>query len=339
MSSSAVTIAASAAAPCPRTQHPHRRAHQRPRAQHPPAPCLRTVAPLHRSTRTRQRRRPPRPFCRCRYPLCCSPQRRYPPCRPIKPRIPSLRCGGPRAQLARIAPYASPFPRMRAISPLPGSIFASCMLFGVKMTRSSPHVSISGCDRAVLDAWRGNLAVKGGFSRRGGPRSCMARRTCQRCSTSSWQRPVVCSNGLCALSPIPGLLDAWVHPCNPGRAHRYHALPPACDRRTACALPMPHPHPRSACRFRYRVPSGSRPGDVAPWRYRPQPAIASRRTACVPPACDRHRSRYLAPRRHPRCHLRRTHAAPVPPRARHPPHLAPPRGPRCSSGNSREMVR
>ena len=112
---------------------PHHRAHQRrPRAQHPPLP------------------RPPCPFCRCRYPLCCSPQRRYPPRRPIKPRIPSLHCGGPRAQLARIAPYASPFPRMRAISPLPGSIFASCMLFGVKMARSSPHVSISGCDRAAF---------------------------------------------------------------------------------------------------------------------------------------------------------------------------------------------
>lgn len=163
------------APPCPPASPLHRsthhcrarRAHQRPCAQHLPAPCPRTVAPLHRSTRTRQRRRPPCPFCRCRYPLCCSPQRRYPPRRPIKPRIPSLHCGGPRAQLARIAPYASPFPRMRAISPLPGSIFASCMLFGVKMARSSPHVSISGCDRAVLDAWRGNLAVKGGFSRRG----------------------------------------------------------------------------------------------------------------------------------------------------------------------------
>ena len=54
------------------------------------------------------------------------------------------------------------------IRPFPiGSIFASCMLFGVKMARSSPHVSISGCNRAVLDTWRGNLAVKGGFSRRG----------------------------------------------------------------------------------------------------------------------------------------------------------------------------
>lgn len=182
-----------------------------------------------------------------------------------------------------------------------------------------------------------------------GLRSCMARRTCQRCSTSSWQRPVVCSNGLCALSPIPGLLDAWVHPCNPGRAHRYHALPLACDRRTACVLLTPHPHPRSVCRSRYRVPSGSRPGDVAPWRYRPQPAIASRCTAWVPPACDRRRSRYLAPRRHPPA-PRSAPPPPAPPPApptprRHrapvacPPHLALPRGPRCSSGNSREMVR
>lgn len=149
---------------------PARSTHQR-RAPAPPCP---PAAPLHRSThhcrarrahhrRTRQPRRPPRPFCRRRYPLCCLPsaatrQRRHPPRRPIKPRIPSLHCGSPRAQLARIAPYASPFPRMRAISPLPGSIFASCMLFGVKMARSSPHVSISGCDRAVLDAWREELA-------------------------------------------------------------------------------------------------------------------------------------------------------------------------------------
>ena len=156
-----------------------------PRPLAPPRAAPTSAVPLHRSThhcrarrahhrRTRQPRRPPRPFCRRRYPLCCLPQRCHPPApppaappRPIKPRIPSLHCGGPRAQLARIAPYASPFPRMRAISPLPGSIFASCMLFGVKMARSSPHVSISGCDRAVLDTWRGNLAVKGGFSRRG----------------------------------------------------------------------------------------------------------------------------------------------------------------------------
>lgn len=181
-----------------------------------------------------------------------------------------------------------------------GKILAPCVHFRVR-SGGFGCMARKSCRQGRLFASRG-------------PRSCMARRTCQRCSTSSWQRPVVCSNGLCALSPIPGLLDAWVHPCNPGRAHRYryHALPLACDRRTACALPTPHPHPRSACRSRYRVPSGSRPGDVAPWRYRPQPAIASRCTACVPPACDRRRSCYLTPRCHPRRHLRRTRFAPPP---------------------------
>lgn len=196
-----------------------------------------------------------------------------------------------------------------------GKILAPCVHFRV---RSGGF----GC-MARKSCRQGRLFASRGL------RSCMARRTCQRCSTSSWQRPVVCSNGLCSLSPIPGLLDAWVHPCNPGRAHRYryHALPLACDRRTACALLTPHPHPRSACRSRYRVPSGSRPGDVAPWRYRPQPAIASRctacvppacdrRTACVPPACDRRRSRYLTPRRHPRRHLRRPRPAAIAPPSR-----------------------
>lgn len=226
-----------------------RRAHQRPRAQHSPAPCPRTAAPLHRSTRTRQRRRPPRLFCRCRYPLCCSPQRRYPPRRPIKPRIPSLHCGGPRAQLARIAPYASPFSRMRAISPLPGSIFASCMLFGVKMARSSPHVSISGCDRAVLDAWRGNLAVKGGFSRRG------ARDHAWREELASAARPLRGSGlqfGRMDSAPYRPYLACLTHECAPAILVALTAITPC--RRLAIAAPP------------------ARPGDVAPWRYRPQPA-------------------------------------------------------------------
>lgn len=244
---------------------------------------------------------------------------------PHKPRIPSLHCGGPKAQLARIAPYASPswqhLRLMHAFRGKNGKILAPCVHFRV---RSGGF----GC-MARKSCCQGRLFASRGL------RSCMARRTCQRCSTSSWQRPVVCSNGLCALSPIPGLLDAWVHPCNPGRAHRYryHALPLACDRRTACALPAPYPHPRSACRSRYRVPSGSRPGDVAPWRYRPQPAIASRCTACVPRpaiAADPATSRPAATR---------VATCAVPASPRHPPHLVLPRGPRCSSGNSREMVR
>ena len=55
---------------------------------------------------------------------------------------------------------------MRAISPLPGNIFALCMLFEIVMARSSPHVSISRCNQAIRNAWRGNLAVKDCFSRR-----------------------------------------------------------------------------------------------------------------------------------------------------------------------------
>ena len=71
-----------------------------------------------------------------------------------------------RLRLARIALYVFPFCRMRAISPLPGNIFALCMLFEIVMARSSPHVSISRRNQAIRNAWRGNLAVKDRFSRR-----------------------------------------------------------------------------------------------------------------------------------------------------------------------------
>lgn len=71
-----------------------------------------------------------------------------------------------RFRLARIAPHVFPFCRMRAISPLPGNIFALCMLFEIVMARSSPHVSISRRNQAIRNAWRGNLAVKDRFSRR-----------------------------------------------------------------------------------------------------------------------------------------------------------------------------
>ena len=69
--------------------------------------------------------------------------------------------------LARIAPYASLFRRMREKGPLPGNICAKCMLFEIKMARSSPYASISGRNRAIRDAWRANLAIKAPFSRRG----------------------------------------------------------------------------------------------------------------------------------------------------------------------------
>ena len=146
-----------------------------------------------------------------------------------------------------------------------GKILAPCIHFRVQ-SGGFGYMARESCRQGRLFASRG-------------PRSCMARRTCQRCSTSSWQRPVVCSNGLCALSPIPGLLDAWVHPCNPGRAHRYHALPPACDRRTAWVPP--------ACdRRRSRHPAArSPPAPPTPRRHR------------APVACPPH----LVLPRGPRC--------------------------------------
>ena len=103
--------------------------------------------------------------------------------------------------LARTAPYASLFRRMREKGPLPGNIRPKCMLFEIKMATSSPHASISGRNRAIQDTWRANLAAKGPLSRRG------ARNHAWREDVASAARPFRGSgmrhaawpNGLCAL--------------------------------------------------------------------------------------------------------------------------------------------
>ena len=68
---------------------------------------------------------------------------RHPP--HLSPRVASA----PGPWLARIAPYASPFRRMREKGPLPGNIRPKCMLFEIKMATSSPYASISGRNRAI----------------------------------------------------------------------------------------------------------------------------------------------------------------------------------------------
>ena len=83
------------------------------------------------------------------------------------PASPSRVVSAPGPWLARIAPYASLFRRMREKGPLPGSIRPKCMLFEIKMAASSPHASIPGRNRAIRDTWRANLAAKGPLSRRG----------------------------------------------------------------------------------------------------------------------------------------------------------------------------
>ena len=122
-------------------------------------------------SRFRAHRPPSRPSCAAavlhvlRFAVRIAPTVRRHPRHPphLSPRV----AAAPGPWLARIAPHASPFSRMREKGPLPGSIRPKCMLFEIKMATSSPHASVSGCNRAIRDAWRANLAAKGPFSRRG----------------------------------------------------------------------------------------------------------------------------------------------------------------------------
>ena len=134
------------------------------------------------------------------------------------------------------------------------------------MATSSPHASVSGCNRAIRDAWRANLAAKGPFSRRG------ARNHAWREDVASAARPFRGSglrsggtgfapcdsgmrhaawpNGLCALRRGPGLLAACAPPCHLACARRGlrplpsrpRSSPPSYTRRAsppALCLPCP----------------------------------------------------------------------------------------------------
>ena len=147
---------------------------------------------------------------------------RHPP--HLSPRV----AAAPGPWLARTAPYASLFRRMREKGPLPGNFRPKCMLFEIRMATSSPHASIPGCNRAIRDTWRANLAAKGPLSRRG------ARNHAWREDVASAARPFRGSgmrsggtgfapcgsgmrhaawpNGLCALRRGPGLLAACAPP-------------------------------------------------------------------------------------------------------------------------------
>ena len=105
------------------------------------------------------------------------------------------------------------------------------------MATSSPHASVSGCNRAIQDTWRANLAAKGPFSRRG------TRNHAWREDVASAARPFSGSslrsggtgfapcdsgmrhaawpNGLCALRRGPGLLAA----CAPLSSRLYPPRP------------------------------------------------------------------------------------------------------------------
>ena len=185
------------------------------------------------------------------YTCCASPSASRPPCADIRiaPHLSPRVAAAPGPWLARTAPYASLFRRMREKGPLPGNIRPKCMLFEIRMATSSPHASIPGCNRAIRDTWRANLAAKGPFSRRG------TRNHAWREDVASAARPfsgssmrhgrtgfAPCGAGLACLPPAPlpaiSLVPAAAcAPCHLARVHR--------RRLTRAALRRPRPATRS----------------------------------------------------------------------------------------------
>ena len=179
--------------------------------------------------------------CRHPHPSMSPPSRsraHRPPIAPTACRHPRplSRCVGPGPWPARTAPYASLFRRMREKGPFPGNIRPKCMLFEIKMATSSPYASIPGCNRAIQDTWRANLAAKGPFSRRG------ARNHAWREDVASAARPFRGSgmrSGGTGLAPCGAGLACLPHapPCHLARVHR--------RRLTRAALRRPRPATRS----------------------------------------------------------------------------------------------
>ena len=208
-----------------------------PASTAPPSPtrCSRLAASLYVAIEQIQNRRLGR--CHREVPPASSPPR--PP-----PASPSRVASAPGPWLARIAPYASLFRRMRERGPPPGSIRPKCMLFEIKMATSSPYASISGRNRAIRDAWRVNLAAKGPLSRRG------TRNHARREDVASAARPFRGSglrSGRTGFAPCGAGLACLPHapPCHLACACRPRSSPPSI----CVALHRPHrAHPRPATR-------------------------------------------------------------------------------------------
>ena len=180
------------------------------------------------------------------YTCCASPSASRPPCADIRvtPHLSPRVAAAPGPWLARTAPYASLFRRMREKGLLPGNIRPKCMLFEIKMATSSPHASIPGRNRAIQDTWRANLAAKGPFSRRGARNhawhedvasavrpfrgSGMRHGRTGFAPCDSGMRHAAWPNGLCALRRGPGLLAA----CAP-LSSRPRSSPPSYTRRAS----------------------------------------------------------------------------------------------------------
>ena len=238
-----------------------------------PTACRHPHPPMSPPSRFRAHRPPSRPSCAAavlhvlRFAVRIAPTVRRHPRHPphLSPRV----AAAPGPWLARIAPHASPFSRMREKGPLPGSIRPKCMLFEIKMATSSPHASVSGRNRAIQDTWRANLAAKGPFSRRG------ARNHAWREDVASAARPFSGSglrSGGTGFAPCGAGLACLPHapPCHLACARR--GLPPAISPAFIAAV-------LHAPRFAVRNPPRGPRTDAS--RYL--------RAAPIPPAARTHR--------------------------------------------------
>ena len=146
----------------------------------------------------------------------------------LSPRVASA----PGPWLARTAPYASLFRRMREKGPLLGNTRPKCMLFEIKMATSSPHASVSGRNRVIRDAWCANLAAKGPFSRRGA-------------RNHAWRADVA---GAARSFRGSGMRHGRTGfaPCGAGLACLPHAPLPAISLVPAAACASPPSRPRSS---------------------------------------------------------------------------------------------
>lgn len=229
-----------------------------PASTAPPSPtrCSRLPARIAPIAPT-ARRRPHRAH---RAPTSASPPH-------LSPRV----AAAPGPWLARTAPYASLFRRMREKGPLPGNIRPKCMLFEIRMATSSPHASIPGRNRAIRDTWRANLAAKGPFSRRG------TRNHAWREDVASAARPF---SGSSLRSGGTGLA-----PCGSGMRSGRTGFAP-CGAGLAC---LPHAPPAISPAFIAAVLHASRFAVRDPPRGPRTDASRYLRAALIPPAARTHR--------------------------------------------------
>ena len=101
---------------------------------------------------------------------------------------------------------------MREISPLSGNVCPKCMLFEIRMARSSPYASISGRNRAIQDTWRANLAAKAPFRVERPEIMHGAKKLPALPGFSAAADRTVWPNGLCALWSMLGSLAACADP-------------------------------------------------------------------------------------------------------------------------------